>query len=135
MVLESRLQAPSGLGPAAPRYPPTRRRQLVVGATLRLVRGSRPKCAVTKLSRLSMNRLVAQAASLRYRRLPVGGVWNRLKLRTLRASSRLATSCVRHAERLLPFGSLSPRGTSGERVGERGKLIKSASSPRPSPPF
>src|SRR6185436_3247117 len=45
------------------------------------------------------------------------------------------TSCVRHAARLRPFGSLSPRGTSGERVGERGKLIKSASSPLPSPPF
>ena len=38
-----------------------------------------------------MNRLVAQAASLLYRRLPVGGAWNKLKLRTLRASSRLAT--------------------------------------------
>src|SRR6185503_16932033 len=38
-----------------------------------------------------MNRLVAQAASLQYRRLPVGGAWNKLRLRTLRASSRLAT--------------------------------------------
>jgi ribulose-bisphosphate carboxylase large chain len=29
----------------------------------------------------------------------------------------------------------SPRGTSGERVGERGNLIKTTSSPRPSPPL
>src|SRR3989442_14536527 len=32
------------------------------------------------------------------------------------------------------FVSLSPRGTSGERAGERGIPHKSASSPRPSPP-
>src|ERR1041384_8228120 len=30
--------------------------------------------------------------------------------------------------------SLSPRGTSGERAGERGNQTKTASSPRPSPP-
>src|SRR6266850_792023 len=30
--------------------------------------------------------------------------------------------------------SLAPRGTSGERVGERGNPIKPSSSPRPSPP-
>ena len=32
------------------------------------------------------------------------------------------------------FDSLSPRGTSGERAGERGTPHKSTSSPRPSPP-
>src|SRR5881394_762630 len=30
------------------------------------------------------------------------------------------TSCVPHAKRLRRFASLSPRGTSGERAGERG---------------
>src|ERR1043166_1524302 len=33
-----------------------------------------------------------------------------------------------------PVFSLSPRGTSGERAGERGNQTKTASSPRPSPP-
>ncbi len=33
-----------------------------------------------------------------------------------------------------PKNSLSPRGTSGERAGERGGLVKSSSSPQPSPP-
>jgi hypothetical protein len=34
----------------------------------------------------------------------------------------------------LRLRSLAPRGTSGERVGVRGKPIKPSSSPRPSPP-
>jgi len=34
----------------------------------------------------------------------------------------------------LRLHSLAPRGTSGERVGERGNPIKPSSSPRPSPP-
>ena len=38
---------------------------------------------------------------------------------------------VRHAKRLRRFASLSSRGTSGERAGERGNSIKSTSSPRP----
>jgi hypothetical protein len=37
-------------------------------------------------------------------------------------------------ECVLRLHSLAPRGTSGERVGERGNPIKLSSSPRPSPP-
>src|SRR6185369_6902480 len=48
----------------------------------------------------------------------------------------LTASCVRHARRSRRFGSLSlpARNERGESRSE-GKLIKSASSPQPSPPF
>jgi len=38
--------------------------------------GSRSQCTAQKSRGLSMNRTVTQAASLLYRRLPVGGAWN-----------------------------------------------------------
>src|SRR6266545_320022 len=43
--------------------------------------------------------------------------------RSNRSGGRRA-SCVRHGKRLRHFASLSPRGTSGERVGERGEIDK-----------
>ncbi|HLZ53991.1 MAG TPA: ribulose-bisphosphate carboxylase large subunit family protein [Verrucomicrobiae bacterium] len=46
-------------------------------------------------------------------------------------------SVVRSIESCLKplFSPLSPRGTNGERAGERGNSTKTASSPRPSPPL
>ena len=54
---------------------------------------------------------------------------------TIRRYGRLKINCVRHAKRLWRFSSLLlARNERGERRRE-GELIKSASSPRPFPPF
>ena len=97
--------------------------------------GSGSQCTAKKPRRLSMNRLVAQAASLQYRRLPVGGAWNKLKVRTLRAASRLATSCVRQKfcfKHATAF-SLPLLRKKEERAGERRRFLSIFPSLRLSP--
>src|SRR6185436_4846421 len=82
-----------------------------------------------------MNRLVAQAASLQYRRLPVGGAWNKTQAphpaSVQQVSNQLCSARKTPAAFCL---SLLARNERGESRRE-GKLIRSASSPRPSPPF
>src|SRR6185436_17739690 len=82
-----------------------------------------------------MNRPVAQAASLLYRRLPVGGEWNKTQAPHPASSQQVGNqSCSARKALAVFFLSLPARNERGESRRE-GKLIKSASSPRPSPPF
>ena len=84
---------------------------------------------------LSMNRLVAQAASLQYRRLPVGGAWNKTQAPHPASVQQVSNqSCSARKTPAAFCLSLPARNERGESRRE-GKLIKSASSPRPSPPF
>src|ERR1051325_2155701 len=56
------------------------------------------------------------------------------EIRAAKSTPGIALSMNRGLNVTGSVSSLSPRGTSGERAGERGNQIKTASSPRPSPP-
>ena len=91
--------------------------------------GSWSQCMRKKSERgLSMNRLVAQAASLMYRRLPVGGAWNKTQAPHLASGQQVGN--LRNGR----LGSLRyfPNGVPGPNASESRKDSTLSNFPLPS---
>src|ERR1051325_10931763 len=125
---------PCSSGRESAHYSPTGK---VRADSRRLLRGSWSRCTRVSERMLSMNLVAADVSPLTYRpraKLEPTDVGLLRFMVPMRGIRPWGLSMNRGLNLTGSVSSLSPRGTSGERAGERGNQAKTASSPRPSPP-